>query len=149
MAFFYKMVFYGTAARDGISSLIDLRQIMASIIVRAEFFNDSQTSSFRASRWSAHGVKMGGFVKFSCMNCGYTEERIGYGHGNNPEPRLQLYRCGQCKTVGSTWVEGDRPPLCGGCYNKEITLLESKNASFDCPRCDTAARLSVREDTWE
>ncbi len=92
---------------------------------------------------------MGGFAKFSCMNCGYTEERIGFGHGRKPEPHLQLYRCNMCKTVGSTWVEGDATPRCGGCYDEAITLLEPENSSFDCPKCNTLAALSLLDDTWE
>ncbi len=92
---------------------------------------------------------MGGFVKFGCMNCGYAEERIGFGRGKSSESCLRLYCCDQCKTVGSAWVEADRQPLCGGCYNKEITLLEPKNSSFSCPKCDTLAVLAVLEDTWD
>ncbi len=91
---------------------------------------------------------MGGFAKYSCLNCGYVEDRIGFGAGKNPEPHLQLYRCDHCKTVGSAWVEGEQPPRCGSCYDKEITLLDAKNTSFNCPKCDTLAVLAVLEETW-
>lgn len=92
---------------------------------------------------------MGRFVKYSCLNCGYTEERIGFGRGKNPEPHLQLYRCDHCKTVGSTWVEGEQLPRCASCYDEQITLLEPKNASFNCPKCDTLAVLALLEDNWD
>lgn len=92
---------------------------------------------------------MGGFVKYSCLNCGYTEDRIGFGHGRATEPHLQLYRCDKCKTVGSTWVEGEQSPRCASCYDEDITPLEPKNTSFNCPKCDTLAVLVVLEDNWD
>ncbi len=92
---------------------------------------------------------MGGIAKFNCLNCGYTEEKIGFGHGKHAEPHLQIYCCNRCKTVGSTWVNGDEQPRCGICYEEEITPLETKNTSLNCPRCDTLAVLAILEDTWD
>ncbi len=91
---------------------------------------------------------MGGFVSFNGMNCGYSEERIGFGHGKQPEPYLQLYKCDSCKTVGSARIQGDRKPLCSGCYNENIELLDPKDNSIPCPKCDTSAVIKVVEDTW-
>jgi hypothetical protein len=52
---------------------------------------------------------MGGLVSFGCLNCGDTEERIGFGHGKQPEPYLYLYRCNKCSTPAVTeWLDDTR-----------------------------------------
>lgn len=51
---------------------------------------------------------MRGFGRLDCLNCGYSEERIGFGHGKQAGPYLQLYRCDSCKTIGRNRVQQDR-----------------------------------------
>lgn len=103
----------------------------------------------KCGRYGPGESATGGFAAFRCMNCGYTEQHIGFGRGKNPEPRLQLYRCDHCKTVGSTWVKSDEKLRCGACYDEIITLLEPENSSFNCPKCDTLAVFSILDNTWE
>lgn len=69
---------------------------------------------------------MDGFVRFDCLKYGYSEERIGFGHGKQADPYLQLYRCDSCKTIGSNWVQQGRKPVCGGCYNENIGCWSRK-----------------------
>lgn len=92
---------------------------------------------------------MGGFVRFDCLHCGYTEERIGFGHGKQADLSLQLYCCDNCKTVGSNWVKKEQELLCSGCYSKDIEILESGDASVTCPKCNTLAVIKVLEETWD
>ncbi len=92
---------------------------------------------------------MGGFVSFHCAHCGYVEDKIAHGHGRKTSPYLVLYRCDHCKTVGSTWTEGEKPPHCSGCYDENITLLKPVTGLVTCPRCEAAATLRVLDETWD
>lgn len=92
---------------------------------------------------------MGGFVDFKCAYCGYTEESIGVGHGQKPEPCLRLFRCDKCKTVGSTWVESGKPVRCGSCYEEGVPLLDDDVRVVECPKCNQKASILPRTESWD
>lgn len=92
---------------------------------------------------------MGFFVDFKCDSCKYEEESIGVGHGKNPTPHLALYRCNQCKSIGSTWVSDGGIARCSLCYDEAVTILPDDTRRVDCPKCGKPARIAVREGSWE
>ena len=78
---------------------------------------------------------MGWFVDFKCKFCNYEENNIGIGHGEMEYPFLTLFRCDNCKTVGSTWIYEDKIPLCSHCYHAAISILSDGTTKLNCPRC--------------
>ena len=92
---------------------------------------------------------MGGFVSFKCALCRYEEPEIGVGRGHAEFPFLALYRCDNCKTIGSTWVEQNRLPRCAGCYHDAITILPDNTRRVNCPKCGEPARITPRDGDWQ
>lgn len=92
---------------------------------------------------------MGGFVSFTCLNCGYEEEKIAFGNGKKPEPRLGLYRCDNCHTLGSTWAKAGEASRCAGCYDTEISHINPDQLTVNCPKCKITALLRVLDETWQ
>jgi hypothetical protein len=92
---------------------------------------------------------MGGFVDYHCRHCRTEQTEIPVGRGRTASPYLKLFRCTRCKTVGSTWVEDDRPPRCGTCYEEGVELLPDDVTRIDCPRCGQPARFTPRAGGWE
>jgi len=92
---------------------------------------------------------VGGFVAYRCPGCGYEEPRLPLGRGRRPGPCLALFRCPNCRGVGTTWVSGERPPACGYCYHEEIELLPDDTRALDCPRCGGPGEVRPLAETWE
>lgn len=92
---------------------------------------------------------MGGFVDFHCRQCRTEITEIPVGRGKQPFPYLALFRCRGCKTVGSTWIEENRPVRCGTCYEEGVELLPDDSTHLSCPKCGQPARLTPREGAWE
>ncbi len=92
---------------------------------------------------------MGSFVTFQCRHCRYEETEIAVGCGRNPSPKLALYRCTRCKTVGSTWVQETQPARCGACYEEGVTLLTDDTMRIDCPKCGQPASFRPATGSWE
>jgi predicted RNA-binding Zn-ribbon protein involved in translation (DUF1610 family) len=92
---------------------------------------------------------MGGFVDYHCPHCHYQESDIAVGTGRNPAPRLALFRCAKCKTVGSTWVGENAAPRCANCYEEGVGLLPDDATRIDCPRCGRSAAFTRKEGRWE
>lgn len=91
---------------------------------------------------------MGTFVDFKCGYCKYEENHIGVGHGSNPSPRLALFRCPSCKTVGSTWVYPDRDPVCAHCYHEDIEILDAGARTVTCPKCGEPGHFTDADGEW-
>ena len=92
---------------------------------------------------------MGSFVDFKCNFCGYEATDIGVGHGKRSYPRLALFRCDKCKSVGSTWVGEDQRPICSMCYDEEIVLLPDNDSQLECPKCGKPAFIVAKEGAWQ
>lgn len=92
---------------------------------------------------------MGWFVDFRCRHCRYEELDIGVGRGRNEFPFLVLFRCDNCKTVGSTWVYENRLPICSHCYHDAVMVLPDDTVCVNCPKCGEPATLTRQEGTWE
>ncbi|HEX9625841.1 MAG TPA: hypothetical protein VGA00_02760 [Acidiferrobacterales bacterium] len=92
---------------------------------------------------------MGGFVDFYCRHCRYAETDIGVGRGREEFPFLRLFRCDNCKSVGSTWVHENRIPRCSVCYHDAVTLLADDTRKLNCPKCGDPAEFVAKEGSWE
>lgn len=92
---------------------------------------------------------MGGFVDFKCRSCKYEETDIGAGRGRQAFPYLALFRCDNCKSVGSTWIHENRIPRCGACYSDGVTLLPDDVRVINCPKCGEPASFSPGKGSWE
>lgn len=92
---------------------------------------------------------MGGFVDYRCQHCRTEFDDIPVGKGRQPSPYLALFRCTRCKTVGSTWVESNRAPRCGTCYEEGVELLPDDTADIVCPKCGNVARIMPKSGSWE
>lgn len=92
---------------------------------------------------------MGHFVDFHCSFCKYEETNLGVGRGRVEFPFLKLYRCDNCKTIGSTWIYENRLPRCAGCYHDAIMLLDDDAQRVNCPKCGEPARLKPRDGEWQ
>jgi hypothetical protein len=92
---------------------------------------------------------MGGFVDFRCRYCEYEELEIPLGHGRQPVPFLALFSCDSCKSVGSTWVQPGRDPVCSHCYHDKVTMFEDAPQTLDCPKCGEQGKLAPAEGSWE
>lgn len=88
-------------------------------------------------------------MAYRCTACGYAEPRLALGRGRRPAPYLALFRCRNCRAVGTTWVGGGRPPLCTYCYDEAIELVPDDTRTLDCPRCGGPGRVSVLDGVWE
>ena len=92
---------------------------------------------------------MGIVVDFKCGFCKYEETNIGVGRGKNEFPFLVLFRCDNCKSIGSTWVYDKKIPLCSICYHDEIIILPDDTRRLNCPKCGEPAVITPRDETWE
>lgn len=92
---------------------------------------------------------MGRFVGFRCRFCKYEETGLGIGRGRTEFPFLKLYRCDNCKTIGSTWIYENRIPRCAGCYHDAITLLDDDARQVNCPKCGEPAPLTPQDGEWQ
>jgi ribosomal protein S27E len=92
---------------------------------------------------------MGTFVDFRCSYCKYEELNIPVGHGREPEPHLALFRCDNCKTLGSTWIQPEREAVCSHCYHDKVTLFDTPPETVDCPKCGEPGKLTPAEGSWE
>jgi hypothetical protein len=92
---------------------------------------------------------MGEFVGFRCNFCGYEETQLPVGKGRYPDKQLRLFVCTSCKSVHSTWVEGDAKPRCSVCYDTNIQLLGPVAQEINCPKCEAAAAITPESGSWE
>lgn len=91
---------------------------------------------------------MGHIVRYACSRCQYVEVDLGVGSGKEEFPRLQLFRCDNCHSVGSTWCKPERLPRCSLCYHDAITLLPDDAAAALCPKCGEAGHFEQQEGEW-
>ena len=92
---------------------------------------------------------MGSFVGFKCKFCQYEEPSIGVGHGQAEMPRLSLYRCNHCHTIGSAWAHEGEILRCANCYDDSIVILPDDTRRLSCPKCGEPAVIAPKEGSWE
>ncbi len=92
---------------------------------------------------------MGFFVDFRCQNCRYEERDIGVGRGKSEFPFLALFRCDNCKTIGSTWINEHQLPLCAHCYHDAVVILPDDTTRVNCPKCGEPALITRKEGAWQ
>ncbi|HET9122909.1 MAG TPA: hypothetical protein VFN52_05340 [Acidiferrobacteraceae bacterium] len=91
---------------------------------------------------------MGHMVRYRCSRCRYEEMDLGVGAGRQEPPRLRLFQCDNCHSVGSTWVSPDRVPRCSLCYHDTIVLLPDDAGAWACPKCGEAGQFEPLEGEW-
>ncbi len=93
---------------------------------------------------------MGHKVDFACRACRYEERDLGVGRGRRPWPVLRLFRCDNCRSVGSAWVDEGGLARCSLCYHDDIVLLPDDAASVACPKCEERGVFTHHlGETWE
>ena len=92
---------------------------------------------------------MGRYRRFQCDHCRYGEDVIPVGRGSRPGPVLRLFRCGHCRSVGSTWSQPGEAPYCSVCYDEDVELLADDTAEIACPKCEEVASFWPLEGEWE
>ncbi len=93
---------------------------------------------------------MGHKVDFVCRACRYEERDLGVGRGRRPWPVLRLFRCDNCHSVGSAWVDEDGVARCSLCYHDDIALLADDITSVTCPKCTERGVFTHHPgETWE
>lgn len=92
---------------------------------------------------------MGLIVRYHCPHCRYEEPDLGVGAGVAPHPRLQLFRCDNCHSVGSTWLTLERVPRCSFCYHDAVTLLPDDAPGVVCPKCGEPGRFERQDGEWQ
>ncbi|MDH3639380.1 MAG: hypothetical protein OES09_13110 [Gammaproteobacteria bacterium] len=92
---------------------------------------------------------MGSFKSFACRYCDYTEPSIPVGRSARG-PKLVLFVCRHCKSIGSTWRQeaSGRDPVCSYCYDHDLENIGS-SAELKCPKCGESGILSDAEGGWE
>jgi predicted RNA-binding Zn-ribbon protein involved in translation (DUF1610 family) len=71
------------------------------------------------------------------------------GRGSRPGPALRLFRCGHCRSVGSTWTQPGESPYCSACYDEGVELLADDTTEIACPKCEEVASFCPLEGEWE
>lgn len=93
---------------------------------------------------------MGHKADFRCFGCRYEENDLAVGRGRRPGPYLRLFRCDNCHSIGSTWIEEGKTPRCSFCYHDEVKLLPDDVTLVECPKCEQRGTIvHRRDDTWE